>query len=75
MNSKFYDAEKILRRKVFDGKLFYRIKWLNFENEHNTWEPEENLSCDETLEDFIIKRAKRIIGEYFYCFSLLQLYR
>lgn len=65
-----YDVEAILRRKIVDGKVFYRIKWLNFASKLNTWEPEENLFCNEILERFIISRANKIISEYFLSYSV-----
>lgn len=65
---KQYFVEAILRRKKVDGKIFYRIKWLHYDGKFNTWEPEENLFCDEILETFIRRRADKILSGYFLCF-------
>ncbi|SAM09495.1 hypothetical protein [Absidia glauca] len=41
-----FEVEKILDHTfTTDGKRLYYIKWRNYESEHNTWEPEENLFC------------------------------
>lgn len=46
-------VEKILDRyKDSEGGLFYLIKWLNYPDEDNTWEPEANLSCPEKVTEF-----------------------
>lgn len=39
LNPDEYLVEKILRRK--DGRVY--VKWLGFDNRHNSWIPEENL--------------------------------
>lgn len=30
----------------------FLIKWLGYEHRDNTWEPAENLNCDEAIADF-----------------------
>ena len=34
------------------GKQLYLIKWKNWTNEHNTWEPREHLECEDLLDKF-----------------------
>jgi hypothetical protein len=47
-----YDVEKILDSKVSRGTTMYLVKWLDWDDVHNTWEPDSNLSCPEKLEEF-----------------------
>lgn len=42
----------------------YLLKWQNYSSHHNSWEPEENLSCGELIAEFTENRATEIIGEY-----------
>lgn len=56
-----YPVEKILRRRVIGKKVKYLIKWEGYDSNHNSWENEENLQCDELLDEF---RAHSIIGMY-----------
>lgn len=38
-----FNVESIQDHKFFKGKLLYFIKWQNYPEEENTWEPEEHL--------------------------------
>jgi hypothetical protein len=38
-----YEVEQILDSQLFRGKLQYLVKWVGYTEEHNTWEPAENL--------------------------------
>lgn len=48
-----YVVEQILDRKMKKGKYMYLVKWEGYNNDHNTWEPEKNLTnCKKILKQF-----------------------
>lgn len=42
----------------------YNVKWANYPEEENTWEPEENLNCPHILSNFINKLKPKDLGYY-----------
>lgn len=54
-----YEVEKIIRKKRHPTRgTLYLVKWFNFPNSENTWEPAENFSR-KLLDDFEAKQVKR----------------
>ena len=47
-----YDVERILDSRISKKKTEYLVKWLDWDDIHNTWEPEANLSCPEKLAEY-----------------------
>uniref|UniRef100_A0A7N0U5D9 Chromo domain-containing protein n=1 Tax=Kalanchoe fedtschenkoi TaxID=63787 RepID=A0A7N0U5D9_KALFE len=49
----FYEIEAVRRKRVRKGVLQYLIKWRDWPETANTWEPLENLqSCSDVIEAF-----------------------
>lgn len=48
-----YQAEGIIDRRKYKGKLQYRVKWQGYPVEEATWEPYENIAhCQEFIDDY-----------------------
>ena len=47
-----YVVEKILKKRINEGRPEYLLKWLNYSVDANMWEPEENLDCQDLLDEF-----------------------
>jgi len=47
-----YEVEKCVDKRMVKGKVQYLIKWKGFEDTDNTWEPVENLECEELISEF-----------------------
>lgn len=53
VTDKEYHVEAIIGLKIHDGRTYYRVKWQDYPEDKNTWEPASNLS-----------NAHRILNEY-----------
>ncbi|KFD54312.1 hypothetical protein M514_04854 [Trichuris suis] len=47
-----YVVERIVDKRLVDGKTQYLLKWQGYPDDENSWEPEENLDCRDLITDF-----------------------
>ena len=54
-------VEKIIdKRKGPHGKIQYLIKWKGYENKDNSWEPIDNIYCDDMITEFENEQKNKV---------------
>lgn len=54
-----YVVERIVKKRVRDGVIEYFLKWKDYPDSENTWEPKDNLDCPELIEEYERKLAAK----------------
>ncbi|XP_022253749.1 uncharacterized protein LOC106469502 [Limulus polyphemus] len=49
---KIFSVEKILNKRKHKDKVEYLIKWKNYPDSENCWEPEENILSKDLIEEY-----------------------
>ena len=47
-----YEVEAIVGKRTRNGRIEYRVRWKGYEVEHDSWQTEDTLRCDELVEQY-----------------------
>lgn len=53
-----YEVEAIVGEKTVKGIKHYKVKWENYDESENTWEPEENIIDKDLIAKFHDRQPK-----------------
>ncbi|XP_026378617.1 chromobox protein homolog 7-like [Papaver somniferum] len=61
LSEEFFEIEEVRRKRVRKGRIEYLIKWRDWPERSNTWEPLENVQefVDEFEESLLTRKRKR----------------
>lgn len=45
-------VEKVIDKRIRQGKVEYLLKWRGYDSDDNTWEPKDNLQCSDLVEAY-----------------------
>ncbi|XP_035221810.1 uncharacterized protein LOC118194728 isoform X1 [Stegodyphus dumicola] len=52
INGQVYQVEKVLDKRIVDGRVEYFLKWKGYPDSQNGWEPEENIYSKDLIYEF-----------------------
>jgi Chromo (CHRromatin Organisation MOdifier) domain len=47
-----FEVERIIDKRIKQGKEQFRIRWSGYEEKGDTWEPVKNLNCPDKIQEF-----------------------
>ncbi|XP_073997223.1 uncharacterized protein isoform X3 [Rhodnius prolixus] len=53
-----YEVECIVDDRKVKGRTQYRVRWKGFSTAHDTWENEENLDCENLLNEYLSSKGQ-----------------
>ncbi|XP_012890997.1 PREDICTED: chromobox protein homolog 3-like [Dipodomys ordii] len=59
---KLFAVEKVLGRRIVEGKVEYLLKWKGYSDADNTWETEDNINCPDLIEAFLNSHNASLSG-------------
>lgn len=81
-----YEVEDIVDHKIKGKKKYFKIRWKNYDESQDTWEPEQELACPEIIERYLEKhpeaavkltpaKPKKVCTHFFFQFFNYWLWR
>lgn len=57
--SNFYEVDKILKKRIRNGKTQYYVKWANYGDEDNSWTSSTNFKSSQLVREFESRLLKK----------------
>lgn len=58
-----FSVETVLDKKLIDGEVYYKVKWLGFPDSDSTWEPSENIFARDLIEEYEACHGQEVKGK------------
>jgi len=49
---KQYEVEKVIDKRIVDGKVEYLLHWKGYQSSDDSWEPAAGLDCDKLIDEY-----------------------